>query len=287
MNYFSIIKYYPDTVRSEGFGIGLIILNEEDSYYRIKISDERLKRINKIFGIKKSPLLDYILEDLRENHVGFSKLKLLSIYENGVIQFSHPKMISSEDIDERFNYYYDKFVADYNELPINLSNDNAPNNIKRPGYKLRNHFKKSKFINDHLNIGYKFEGSKIADYFVDVPKIDFIGGNGSIFAGELINLETSEETFQENLSRIITLYRALEKSFLKLFIPNECKILLLQDQVNNSPNAELYMDKLQTWHKNVGFDLMIKDTVVDFSNEIEKTIHDKDIIKFEDWILQI
>jgi hypothetical protein len=113
--YFSIIKYYPDTNRDEGFGVGIILLDATNQVIDFKVSNERIKRINTAFGINKSFLVDFSVN--QTDFKAFDKMKLdyLAVYENGSVRFTKPALMESEDIKHKFIDLYYKYVADYDE----------------------------------------------------------------------------------------------------------------------------------------------------------------------------
>ena len=87
--YLSIVKYYPDTNRDEGFGIGLILISENIEISLKKVSSERIKRINSAYGIKKSSLIDLAVEEIMEKDFNKRILDYNSVYENGNIRYSY------------------------------------------------------------------------------------------------------------------------------------------------------------------------------------------------------
>ena len=96
-------------------------------------------------------------------------------------------------------------------------------------------------------MGYDFKDNSISKFLIGSSKIDFIGGNGSVYAGEIINLDLQKRRCKRNLFKIITLFEALEKTYPKRFSPKECKMLVLEKQANNPDKAD-YMNKLNTWN---------------------------------------
>ncbi len=281
--YLSIIKYYPDNNRDEGFGIGLILISEEGKISLIKFSSERIKRINSAYGIKKSALIDLAVENISLKRFDKKTLDYNSVYENGNIRYSEPQIIDANDLSNKFNELYSKFVADYYEENFQTSSVQKREISERLGGQLRKKLQSSVTINERLNIGYDFKENSINRFLIGSSKIDYIGGNGAIYAGEIINLDLSEEALQKNLFKTITLFEAFEKSFPKRFSPNECKMLVLERQANDPDKAD-YMDKLNTWNKKANYGLVVKSDLNDFQKLIEKEVEEKNIIRFDEWV---
>ena len=143
--------------------------------------------------------------------------------------------------------------------------------------------REANIVNKRLNIGYNFKENSISKFLIGSSKIDFIGGNGKIYAGEIINLELNEDYLQRNLFKTLALFEALEKTFPKRFSPSECKMLVLESQAFN-PEKSNYMDKLNTWHDKAGYGLVIKSSLDDFQNIIETEVEAKNIKPYVDWV---
>ena len=286
--YLTIIKYYPDNNRLEGFGIGLIMCSEDGTKSYIKFSEPRFKRINSAFGFNKSKLLEFVIENYSSRNYDYKSLEYLSAYENGNIRFTKPDIIVTQNLQERFEMLYNKYVADYNEF------DDSENSLlkravpQKIGRKLQSTFRKNRVLNSRLNIGYDFQNNSLGKFLIGNPKIDFIGGNGSIFCGEILNLSVNEESVQKNLFKTITLFEAIKETYQKhnRFEPHDCKILVLKEHADKKENAE-YMDKISNWHKKVGYDLIIKNSIEEFEQKILTTVEDRNIKKYEDWDREI
>lgn len=284
--YLSIVKYYPDTNRDEGFGIGLILISEETHFSLAKISAERLKRINTAYGIKKSLLIELAIEEISTKTYDKKTLDYNAVYANGNIRYSKTQIIECEDLNQKFNELYLKFVADYYEEGADKFSLSKKEIHERLGRKLRKKLESNVLLREKLNIGYDFKENSIGKFLIGSSKIDFIGGNGVIYAGEIINLDLQEDTLQQNLFKTITLFDALSKTYPKLFSPKECKMLVLEEQANN-PEKEVYMDKLNTWNKKANYDLVIKPSLDEFKAQIEKDVESKNIIRYEQWIKKV
>ncbi len=282
--YLSIVKYYPDTYRDEGFGIGLILISEDAKISLIRFSQERIiKRINSAYGIKKSSLIEIAVQDIREKKFTKEALDFNSVYENGNIRYSRPQIIETSDLSNKFNELYFKFAADYYEDNFDSGNVQKREISERLGHQLRKKLQANDKINSRLNIGYDFKETSVSKFLIGSTKIDYIGGNGTLYAGEIINLDLSEEVLQKNLFKAVKLKEALEKSFPERFSPGDCKMLVLEKQAKDPDKAD-YMDKLDTWNQKANYGLVIKSELDDFQRIIEKEVDQKNIKPYDEWV---
>ena len=282
--YLSLIKYFPDNSRDDGFGIGLILISEEANLCLKRISNDRLKRINSSFGIKKSLLLGMTIEEILSKSFTYQKLNYLSVYENGNIRYTKPQVVDSKDLYKKFDDLYYKLVADYYEKGIDDTAVLKKEVSNRLGYSFRKQLLSSHIIKEKLNIGYDFKYNAIGKFVFGNSSIDFIGGNGTVYAGEIIDLDLQEDSLQRSFNKTIALFEAIEITYSDndRFDPKECKLLVLEDQALN-PERSKYMDILNTWHTKAKYDLVIKKDMIAFQSKIEKDINEKNIISFEDW----
>jgi len=281
--YLSIIKYYPDINRDEGFGIGLILISEDAKINLKKFSSDRLRRIYSAYGLKKSDLIEFSIENINKMLIDKKTLEYHSIYENGNLRFTNPQIIETDDFEKKFKELYFKFVADYYEEDSILTQNLRKEIPQRLGYYLRKNLSSNPITKASLNIDYDFKENGISKFLIGSSKIDYIGGNGKIYAGEIINLELSEEALQKSLFKTITLFEALEKSFPSYFSPEDCKILVLESQARDQQKAE-YMNKLNTWHEKAKYGLLIKPNIEEFQITIEKEVKERKIKPYTEWI---
>ena len=145
----------------------------------------------------------------------------------------------------------------------------------RIGQSLRKKFQSNPLLNSRLNIGYNFKDNYVSNFLIGYANIDFIGGNGTVFSGEIINLELSEDSLQKSF-KTITLFEALEKTYkaINKFEPSNCKLLVLEHQAKNPEKVD-YMHKLSTWQQKAGYDLIIRKELGDFESDIQKEVDHK------------
>jgi len=278
----SIIKYYPDTQRDDNFGVGLIIADDSNNFSKVKISNERIKRINKTFGIKKNELMELAVKEYSAQKFNFQNLKYLSAYENGIIRFSYPGIIVTDNLELKFDELYAKYISDNNENTSHAVLKAPVTKNTNSNIKFQQRLKNNSFLNERLDIGYSFKNTPLSGFLFNTQHIDFIGGNGKIFSGNILNLAQKDEQISASFSNSITIFEALKKHFIKKFEPEECKFLILKEQADDPDKAD-YMDKLFLWHKTVGYGISIKTSFEEFEKDILRSVESKNIIKFEDW----
>jgi hypothetical protein len=279
--FYTVVKYFPDINREEGFGVGLILTNSKTSESFVKFSKERIRRINSAFDIVKSKLIELLITELEKKNFTQEYIDYLSKYENGTIRYTSPKIIVAEDFKHKFDELYLRLIADYKELNFE---SRLTNKTIRLGSSFRKILISDSCINEKLNIDYRFKDNELNTLLFKNTNIDFIGGNGSIFCGEIIDLANEEDSIKRNFYKTITLFEAIEKTYQKIkrFNPKDCKILIRKDQADMEENTE-YMTILEGWSKNANYDLLIEKDLEKFVEKIRKQIIDKNIISFEDW----
>lgn len=277
--YYSIIRYFPNTLNDEGFAIGLIITDEQGLQFKFDISYEKIKRINSIMGIQKSRLLESFFNYLKSSNLDKKKLNYLSIYENGSLRYTPPKILStdSNDFESLFEVYFRQFVT----VKKVEFGDRQKFSTSRISHKFKTSLRDNSNIKERLNLDYDLKNSNLSNYFISTSKIDFVGVNGNIFAGEFLDLNNSEETVGAKLNQTIAAFKTFEENFPDNYAPEECKILLLQEQFDNKKE---YVEKLEAWSNSAGYSLFIRPSLEQFSYSIEEIVKRKNINRFDEWI---
>jgi hypothetical protein len=109
----SIIRYAPIAERDEHFAVGLAMLCEDLGWAKVKFSEDRIRRLNRAFGVSKSGLLESLMEaQTKQPPKTQSELSYLSRYENGIVRYDAPKPIVTDDFEKTFEQFYQKWIAD-------------------------------------------------------------------------------------------------------------------------------------------------------------------------------
>lgn len=279
---FSIIKYYPVPERDDAFSIGLIIVCPDNNECIKKISDERVKRINSAFGVKRSLLVENTIIGIKNNVFSKKELEYLSIYENGVVRYTTPQIVVSDDIQKTFDDLYLKLISDLKDPERKAA---ISDRVSIRKY-VRTLMKADTEISRRLSIGYRFEKKQIivSKFLFSSTEIDFIGGNGALYCGEVPDLEQNSESLEKNLNKTFVLFDVLNRLFSPLdrFKPKDCKIIIDSKQADNPENSEA-LEKIENWHKDFDYDLLIGEPY-QIIDTIKKQISERKVRPFDEWI---
>jgi hypothetical protein len=294
ITYFTIVQYAPNPHREEYFGIGLIMVSPESGEVIVRFSRNRINRINAVLNIRKSSLLDSVVQKLEliekaPEVLDIKQLEYLSAYENGVIRFTFPKPLvfdavseasPYEVMSERFNRLYSKLIDDGHETQSQKSRGREPGTI------FRKHAKLYRELGSHLDIGYKFGTEAFAvDTMIPDITVDFIGGNGAIYCGNFINLKLQPTTVQKNIAETQFLYKVL----LSLLdgkgehMHPECKIIIDDSQLSDRQARQA----LHSIERSVVNELYTLQRVTDMSRYVESIFEEvkvRNVEKFTSWI---
>lgn len=112
--YYSVAKYIPDSIRNEPRNIGLLFLNEDDSFYNskfLKISHSKLT------GATEHADREIIkhFSEYYKNESFKTKDDIVKATTNGSfgkIQFTDIKAVVTEDFDTEFHYLFNLYVQE-------------------------------------------------------------------------------------------------------------------------------------------------------------------------------
>lgn len=213
--YYSLIKYVPNADRGESFNVGMVMVCPEHNLSRFEYSIDKIKKINQVFVLKKSRLFDNAISGINKNtekgDFEYSDLKYLSVYENGVIRYSSPKVMIFESTIQTnsYNHLFDrKYIALYNQL-VDDKAFQAKKEKSKPKLStdFRNRAKNNDLLKKSLDIDYKVSPD-IFNNQVLIPeiKLDYIGGNGTVYCGNFLNMCIQEDRLVRNIMETIWIY---------------------------------------------------------------------------------
>jgi len=293
--YFTTVKYAPNPDREEYFGIGLIMVSPESSAVKVRFSRERVNRINHALGIAKSSLFESAMrhaEGLAKSTepLDVKHLEYLAVYENGVIRYAPPKpLVIAQDnpdksnvelMDQRFDRLYQKLIADKQEKSGRTSK----------GFALATAFrrkaKKDEVFKSHLDIDYRFDSIELqADILFPDISVDFIGGNGSIYCGNFIDLGVQEKTLQKNIAETF-----LARNFLASLFDgaspsscSQCKIILDKEQAE-SIYARQALHSIKLGLEKEPHNLLIVPDTQELMDRVLEEVKEKNVEPFSNWI---
>lgn len=274
----SIIRYAPIPERDEHFAVGLLMICEDLGWAKVKFSDARIRRLNRAFGVSTSALLDTLMESQTEQPPKIqSELSYLSRYENGMIRYDAPKPIVTDNFEETFEQLYQKWIAD--ELEQEAI---EPKRGEQRGAAFRRLAKQNEVLSSRLNINYTLKQETLGvPLLVPSQRLDFIGGNGSLYLGKFISLSLKEETVEENLTETFHLIQSLQFLFEVKFKPSDSKIILDREEV---ARFEKPRNLISLWKENIGFNVVEIDSTESLLKEVEQEVIHKNVKPFETWI---
>lgn len=257
-SYYSLIRYFNNSLSKENIVIGLIAVSSTNVFYKFsesKISfitryyDNQSKLLN--FNVKKiTEVLELnAREDLfiEENTNGLKKyLDRLAVYNNGIIQFDKPVELNTNIDQTFFSKFYDKYIGEFRASTKSIKKDEVFYS------RINNHFREP--LEDIIDIDFKIEKKMIPSLFFDY-KLNGIGGNGSIYSVKCIDINSNRtiETIQKDISELESLnFRLNHFSEQLVEFPEQNKHYLVIDQYSGIDDKylELY-DTLSSQENNL------------------------------------
>ena len=295
--WFTTVKYAPNPDREEYFGIGLILVSPEIGAVKVRFSRDRVTRINRALDIEKSSLLESAMhqaEGLAKSRepLDIKHLEYLSVYENGVIRYATPKPLviahdnpdeSADDLlEQRFDRLYHKLIADKEE-------DGAKRESKGSalGTIFRQKARVNRQLSTHLDIGYNVQHVHELNSSILLPEVrlDFIGGNGSIYCGHFLDLHVSESTLSKNISETLNLYECLNHYYNtgQQSGKKEQKLILDKNQYG-SKGASKALEMIRLITKDKPYELKEVEDINRFMCEVQEEVQSMNVEPFTTWI---
>ncbi len=295
--WFTTVKYAPNPDREEYFCIGLIMVSPESGAVKVRFSRDRVTRIDRVFGIDKSSLLESAMqqaERFAKSHepLDVKHLDYLSVYENGVIRYAAPKPLiiaqdnpdeSADDLlEQRFDRLYHKLIADKEEESANREFKGSA-----LGTIFRQKARSNKKLSTHLDIGYNVQDVNELNSSILLPEVrlDFIGGNGSIYCGHFLDLHVSESTLSKNISETLNLYECLNHYYdtVQQSGKKEQKLILDKNQYG-SKGASKALEMIRLITKDKPYELKEVEDINQFMCEVQEEVQRMNVEPFTTWI---
>lgn len=248
ISYYSLIRYFNNSLSKENIVIGLIAISNTNVFYRF--SESKMKLISK-FSDSRDDLLNYNLKKLKEYLDVYVDDKLfisenglnlkeyidrLSVYSNGLIQFDKPVELNMNVNEVFFNKFYDKYIGEFKSNARNKKVDQMF--VQR----VENKFRKP--LQNIIDVDYRIEKKIIPSLFFDY-KLNGIGVNGSIYSVKCIDINSNRtiDNIQKDISELESLsYRLNRFSEDKVLCPENNQHFLVMDEYIGYEDkyAELY-----------------------------------------------
>jgi effector-binding domain-containing protein len=191
-SYYSILKFVNNSLSGEYISIGLVAISNNEVYF--KISNNKVLIAHKLNPVAKHLLnfsLDKICDfvskdnkDLNSQNINVEKtitvdfLNRLSIYNNGIIQFSKPAMLNMELNQNLFDDFFSDFIDNFDSVKekkevLSSFKQTLSKKLYAP-------------LKDKVDVDYKLKKRSLPSLFFDFH-FDSIGVNGAIYASKAID----------------------------------------------------------------------------------------------------
>lgn len=259
MNFTAEIYIKTNEHTDEKVCIGLFAISPERKFF-----DYSTKKIKLAFGLMDHEALKNIEVTLKryknginsnnkisipefDDYLNFERFTYLNNYSKGVLSFRKPKPLDCELNKETFEKLFRLFVGEFDK-------------VKRKEISARSIFNKE-LKSDEFNkidINYRLKPDTITTIYT-AHKIDFIGKNGVLIAGNFIDFKSKPETIEkaliefDRISLGLNLFsnkRGLEKGKYKAYFndpeDNEAKKVLDRAKKDSNKSYELVsLDKIK------------------------------------------
>lgn len=196
-SYYSILKFVNNSLSGEYMAIGLIAISGNDVFFRT--SNQKLSIANKLnpnaknllkFSVTKiNDFINYDIKDQSSNLVKFEKklnielLNRLSIYNNGIIQFSKPSMINIKLDQSTFDKFFTEII-DENDIVRKKEN-------KVSEFKSKISTDLYIPLKEKIDVDYKLKTKALPSLYFDFH-FDSIGYNGALYASKAIDFNNQQ-----------------------------------------------------------------------------------------------
>jgi hypothetical protein len=236
-SYYSILKFANNSLSGENIALGLIVVSNNQVYF--KLSPNKIGFAHKLnpqskrildFGLDKiKSFLTNDIQDSSDKLIKFEKsvdvlyLNRLSIYNNGVLQFSKPTALGMEIKSEDFNKFFKKFIDDKEERVHKASFQSVlKHNIETKLYKP---------LQDKIDVDFKLKKKDLPSLYFDFH-FDSIGVNGAICASKAIDFNNqSIGNIQKEIAEYESLITRLSDFGASKGINGEHKYYIISDAV--------------------------------------------------------
>lgn len=202
LTYLTVIKYVSNHLSGENIAIGLIAVNQENSFFRIsqrkvslvkrlnpevgKLLDFSISQLNKLF---KEDITKTLQSKLLLNKIlSLDYINRLSVYNNGVLQFSSPQSYNILFKESNFNEFFKKFITDKSDNALVKVHTNS-------------HFDtilQQRFygpLKDKIDVDYVLKKQQLPSLLFDFH-LDGIGVNGVMYAVKSIDINSQKKASQ-------------------------------------------------------------------------------------------
>lgn len=201
---YSIISFVNNPVSQEKIAVGLIVFHDSDVY--LKFSNKKIgfaKKLNaKAFHllsttVKKleSSITNTSYEKLQRKGINQEFLFYLKNYEQGILQFSEPKLIETENANHWDEFFIEWIDKSYSDLPAVASV--SPQQENKALFKAKLERSVLEPLKGRININYRIKKREVPALIFDYD-LDAIGANGSLVIAKSIDFKNDSTSKLES-----------------------------------------------------------------------------------------
>lgn len=277
-SYYSILKFVNNSLSGEYLAIGLVAISGNDVFFRT--SNQKLSLAHKLnpnaqnllkFSVKK--INNFICNDIKDqssNLVKFEKalsielLNRLSIYNNGIVQFSKPSMINMKLDQNTFDRFFNDLI-DENDIVLKKKNkvSEFKSKISKDLYAP---------LKEKINVDYKLKKKALPSLYFDFH-FDSIGYNGALYASKAIDFNNQQvASIRHELSNYESIIQRLKPFAEKKGIRGNHSFYVISDPYkgDSASYMDIY-DMLDDKDNMPYFKLINSNNISEIVNVINKT----------------
>ncbi len=221
--YYSILRFVNNPLSDESIALGLVMLADDSEQPPGQVRGEksaqalfRLSETKVEFAKKLNPISAKLLTfSLAQLHQFFKRdladqsyqlltfpvlvqqafIERLSKYNNGLLQFTKPTRIESDQLTTAFDRYFNRFIE--SNIPIRVNADNQT--VNRLKQRMQRDFYEP--LRGTIDVDYILRKRQLPALYFDYH-LDGIGVNGAMYAVKAIDLNANHhlDTIQRELS---------------------------------------------------------------------------------------
>jgi len=283
--YYSILKFVNNSLSGENISIGLIVVSGDNVFFRsskskISIAQKLNPNSKKLLDFSLDKIENFIFNDLKDQDdklVQFDRslnvelLNRLSIYNNGVIQFSKPSFINLKFEQNTFNKFFVDFIDGFDinkekKEKLSVFKEKLTKDLYNP-------------LKEKIDVDYKLKKESLPTLFFDFH-FDSIGVNGAIYASKGIDFNKQQlSDIRTELAEYESLIPRLKDFATSKGISGAHKYYIISDPYNGkSPSLLDIYTLLENKRLMSYFELIDSNHV----NEIVQIVNDNNASRFSE-----
>lgn len=254
--YYSILRFVSNPLSNESIALGLVVLSGRTALFRLSNSKvEFAKKLSpasaKLLTFSLGQLHQFFKQDLNDQsnqlvqfpvQIQHDFIARLASYNNGLLQFSEPAYIESEQLVNQFERYFERFVE------ANVLISVKPNQPEVSVLKQRVQHNFYEPLRGSIDVDYTIRKRQLPALYFDYH-LDGVGVNGAMYAVKAIDLNANHhlDTIQRELSEFESVIDRLNRFARERNINGKPEYYLIVDPYkgDNKDRKELY-DILQS-----------------------------------------